>query len=227
MLPFRWIFIYFFMSFLFILYSKNDNPYKDINIYALNGYLYSKRPFTLNGNFNNLKEQNFFSIGLSIPFKTELRKIKFETELDLIQYKSSKDYFGINAFLVAKYLPSYNSNISFRLGIGFSYSNILPDVEIQNKGIYLNNNFLPIHYIYLFNLEEVPLFYNNIITERISTNNILSYWMFELDYSTKIIYPGSGIFIRLQQRSGTFGLYCRPEPVCGSGYIGAGIRFSL
>ncbi len=198
-----------------------DHFLKHASLYLINGHLYSSRPFTFNGDFNNSENVNFVSVGVAVPFRAKLQKIQFEAETDVAKFYGQKEYFEWNIFFVAKISSVYRSSIGLRFGSGFSFAEIIPPFEVKEKGGYLGKFFLDIPTLNAMYLYNKPLVYTSFQKERTVSNRMLSFWMLELDYS---IHENLGIFVRLQQRSGTLGLYCRPEPVCGSGYIGTGLR---
>jgi hypothetical protein len=218
-------------AFLFSVVLMQFNTYlfaeagflKDMNLYLIGGHLYSSRPFTFHGNFTKIENTNFVSLGASVPFYARLRNIQFEAEADFVRFYGQKEYLSLNLFFVAKFLP-FHPSLAVRVGSGFSFSEIVPPYEVREKGAYLEKLFFDaptVNALYLYNQSLV---YTNFQKERVVSNRILSFWMIELDYS---LDKKTGVFVRVQQRSGTLGLYCRPEPGCGSGYVGTGLRLGF
>ena len=167
-------------------------------------------------------------LGYNRPLYTRLRFATFETEFDFAKHSGIMNHFEAGGILIARSDKILGSNFSLAFGEGISIASENPKLENRKTGIRILGNdydFLTGAYI-LTRLNFFPLG-TEIQTDTIKSRNALNFIIFELDYQIPKLNDSLKVFMRVHHRSGIFGLYCPPDPACGSNFISYGVKLSL
>lgn len=164
---------------------------------------------------------------LNFPLGININFLKFEAEGQLTKHFGIMNHMEVNSLLVARVENLFFLPIGFAFGEGISIASKNPKLENKKKGIYFADYyFSPIQSYYLLANGFYPIG-GSIQTESIRSKPILNYLMVEFDYALKNFQYYPRVFLRIHHRSGVFGLYCPPDPACGSNYITYGIKFRI
>ncbi|WCL48405.1 hypothetical protein [Leptospira sp. GIMC2001] len=151
------------------------------------------------------RDSRLLIFGISRPLNYKLRFLDFEVEANIGKHFGLMTHMEANALYIARINQPFDLPISFAIGEGLSLASENPKLENKDKGI---------------NLDDFSLQFNSI-----ESRNLLNYLMVEFEVGR----PSSNwprAFIRIHHRSGIFGLYCKPDPACGSNFITYGFRLS-
>lgn len=205
------------IGFIFIAFSsiateekKNRYFYKpnsqwDVFLY---GGRYSETdllPIMLRGK-TDYRQSDLFVIGASKPLDYQFRFFDFEVEVNIGKHFGIMRHWEANALYIARVNNLFSLPLSFAIGEGLSLASRNPKLENIEKGLNLDN----------FTIQ----------TNSRESSALLNYLMVELEAGRKESdWPR--VFFRIHHRSGIFGLYCKPDPACGSNFVTYGIRFPL
>lgn len=143
--------------------------------------------------------------GLSLPLSHKLFFINFEAEGHIAKHTGEMNHWELNGMYMARIPNLFGLPISIAIGEGLSYATENPKMENQKKGLTKNGwNF-----------------------DRIESRQLLNYLAIELEYKLEDLPRVPRLFVRIHHRSGVFGLFCGPDPACGSNYFTYGIKFQL
>lgn len=154
----------------------------------------------------NYKKSDIFVVGIARPLDFHFRNLLIELESNIGKHFGLMNHWEWNTFFIARLQSPFGLPMSLALGDGLSIASENPKLENKNSGWDLEN----------FTYQ----------TKSISSRNILNYLMVEFELG-KPTYPFPSVFLRIHHRSGVFGLYCKPDPACGSNFITYGVRFPL
>lgn len=147
------------------------------------------------------KESYIGTIGISRPFDYRIRWFDFLWEGNVTKHFGEMNHWEVNGFYIVKIDRMYGSPFSLSLGEGLSLASENPKLENKAKGYYLDG------------LQK----------DAIESRALLNYMMVE--FSSYLPFERkTEVFIRVHHRSGIFGLYCPPDPNCGSNFISYGLR---
>ncbi|WP_322113378.1 hypothetical protein [Leptospira levettii] len=148
------------------------------------------------------KESYIGTIGVSRPLDYRIRWFDFLWEINITKHFSGMNHWETNTFYIVKINRIYDSPISLSLGEGLSLASENPKLENKAKGYYWESG-----------LQK----------DAIESRALLNYMMVEI--STYLpIERKTELFLRIHHRSGVFGLYCPPDPNCGSNFVSYGLR---
>lgn len=175
------------------------------------------------------RESYITVIGYSHPLHTNIRWITFETEAHLGIHSGAMKHVEANGFLIARTSPLFRIPFTLALGEGLSVASRNPDYENKPKGFRYGDTTIPFAEAYLIQQSnpDFPLFLASLQLDRIESRRVLNYMMVEAEYRLTAIAYSPALFMRVHHRSGVFGLYCPPDPACGSNYITYGIKWAL
>lgn len=148
------------------------------------------------------KESYIGTIGVTRPLEYRIRWFDFLWEANVTKHFGEMKHWETNAFYIVKINRIYDSPISLSLGEGLSLASENPRLENKAKGYYLETG-----------LQK----------DAIESRALLNYMMVEVS-SYLPFERKTEIFLRVHHRSGIFGLYCPPDPNCGSNFISYGFR---
>lgn len=147
------------------------------------------------------KESYIGSLGISRPFDYRIRWFDFLWEGNVTKHFGEMNHWEVNGFYIVKIDRMYGSPFSLSLGEGLSLASENPKLENKAKGYYLDG------------LQK----------DAIESRALLNYMMVE--FSSYLPFERkTEVFIRVHHRSGVFGLYCPPDPNCGSNFVSYGFR---
>lgn len=150
------------------------------------------------------KESYIGSLGVSRPLDYRIRWFDFLWEGNLTKHFGEMNHWEANGFYIVKIDRMYSSPISLSLGEGLSLASENPKLENKAKGYYLDG----------------------IQKDAIESRALLNYMMVEIS-SYLPFERKTELFLRVHHRSGIFGLYCPPDPNCGSNFVSYGLRTSF
>nr|WP_245918445.1 hypothetical protein [Leptospira ellinghausenii] len=148
------------------------------------------------------KESYIGTIGVSRPLDYRIRWFDFLWETNVTKHFGEMNHWETNAFYIVKINRIYDSPISLSLGEGMSLASENPRLENKAKGYYLETG-----------LQK----------DAIESRALLNYMMVEVS-SYLPLERKTEVFLRIHHRSGIFGLYCPPDPNCGSNFVSYGFR---
>ncbi|TGM30455.1 hypothetical protein EHQ82_01410 [Leptospira selangorensis] len=148
------------------------------------------------------RESYIGTIGVSRPLDYRIRWFDFFWETNVTKHFGEMNHGETNAFYIVKINRVFDSPISFSLGEGMSLATENPKLENKAKGFYFDSG---------------------IQRDAIQSRALLNYMMVEVS-SYLPFERKTEIFIRVHHRSGIFGLYCPPDPNCGSNFVSYGFR---
>ncbi len=154
----------------------------------------------------NYKQSYIYSASLSRPIDYKLRFLDLGFEANLTKHDGIMHHWETNFFYTAKLSEIFNLPVSFSVGEGMSIASENP--KLENKDIGIN----------FFNL--------TIQKDPIQSSSVLNFVMVEMEFG-KMSWEYPRIFMRIHHRSGVFGLYCPPDPACGSNFVSYGLRYPL
>lgn len=150
------------------------------------------------------KESYIGSLGISRPLDYRIRWFDFLWEGNVTKHFGEMNHWEVNGFYIVKIDRIYGSPISLSLGEGLSLASENPKLENKAKGYYLDG------------LQK----------DAIESRALLNYMMVE--FSSYLPFERkTELFLRVHHRSGIFGLYCPPDPNCGSNFVSYGFRTSF
>jgi hypothetical protein len=144
------------------------------------------------------------TLGFSRPLDYKIRFIDFEFEGNLTKHFGEMRHAELNLFYIAKINRIQGSPFSLSLGEGISQATENPKLENKAKGYYLDG------------------YQSKAIESRATLNYLMVEVSSYLPFERK-----TEIFLRIHHRSGIFGLYCPPDPNCGSNFVSYGFRTAL
>lgn len=148
------------------------------------------------------KESFIGTVGVTRPLDYRIRWFDFLWEANVTKHFGEMKHWETNAFYIVKINRIFDSPVSLSLGEGMSLASENPRLENKAKGYYLESG-----------LQK----------DAIESRALLNYMMVEV--STYLPFERkTEIFLRVHHRSGIFGLYCPPDPNCGSNFISYGLR---
>nr|WP_232227809.1 hypothetical protein [Leptospira wolbachii] len=150
------------------------------------------------------KESYIGSLGISRPLDYRIRWFDFLWEGNVTKHFGEMNHWELNGFYIVKIDRMYGSPISLSLGEGLSLASENPKLENKAKGYYLDG------------LQK----------DAIESRALLNYMMVEIS-SYLPFERKTELFLRVHHRSGIFGLYCPPDPNCGSNFVSYGFRTSF
>ncbi|WP_051999714.1 hypothetical protein [Leptospira vanthielii] len=150
------------------------------------------------------KESYIGSLGLTRPLDYRIRWFDFLWEGNVTKHFGEMNHWEVNGFYIVKIDRMYGSPISLSLGEGLSLASENPKLENKAKGYYLDG------------LQK----------DAIESRALLNYMMVEIS-SYLPFERKTELFLRVHHRSGIFGLYCPPDPNCGSNFVSYGFRTSF
>ncbi|WP_342353391.1 hypothetical protein [Leptospira vanthielii] len=150
------------------------------------------------------KESYIGSLGLTRPLDYRIRWFDFLWEGNVTKHFGEMNHWEVNGFYIVKIDRMYGSPISLSLGEGLSLASENPKLENKTKGYYLDG------------LQK----------DAIESRALLNYMMVEIS-SYLPFERKTELFLRVHHRSGIFGLYCPPDPNCGSNFVSYGFRTSF
>jgi hypothetical protein len=185
-------------------FYKPDSQW-DVFIY---GGRYSETdllPILLRGK-TDYRKSDILVIGASKPLDYRFRFFDFEVEANVGKHFGIMRHWEANGLYIARVNNLFSLPLSFAIGEGLSLASSNPKLENKPKGLDLENFTIQV------NSRESSV--------------LLNYLMVELEAGEKDSdWPR--VFFRIHHRSGIFGLYCKPDPACGSNFVTYGIRFPL
>ncbi|TGN17080.1 hypothetical protein [Leptospira idonii] len=143
-------------------------------------------------------------IGFSRPLDYRIRFIEFEAEGNVVKHFGSMNHWETNLFYIAKISNLGGTPFAISIGEGLSLASENPKLENTEKEIR----------------------WNGYQSKAMESRNLLNFLMVEMSYRLPMERK-TDIFLRVHHRSGIFGLYCPPDPNCGSNFISYGFRTSL
>lgn len=150
------------------------------------------------------KESYIGSLGISRPLDYRIRWFDFLWEGNVTKHFGEMNHWEMNGFYIVKINRMFDSPFSLSLGEGLSLASENPKLENKAKGYYLDG------------LQK----------DEIESRALLNYMMVE--FSSYLPFERkTELFIRVHHRSGIFGLYCPPDPNCGSNFVSYGFRTSF
>lgn len=144
------------------------------------------------------------TVGFNRPLDYKIRFIDFEVEGNVTKHFGEMRHWELNLFYIAKINRIQGSPLSLSLGEGLSQASENPRLENKAKGFYLDG------------------YQSKSIESRATLNYLMVEVSSYLPFERK-----TEIFLRIHHRSGIFGLYCPPDPNCGSNFVSYGIRTAL
>ncbi|MBM9548732.1 hypothetical protein JWG40_17025 [Leptospira sp. 201903074] len=150
------------------------------------------------------KESYIGSFGISRPLDYRIRWFDFLWEGNVTKHFGEMNHWEMNGFYIVKIDRMYGSPFSLSLGEGLSLASENPKLENKAKGYYLDG------------LQK----------DAIESRALLNYMMVEIS-SYLPFERKTELFLRVHHRSGIFGLYCPPDPNCGSNFVSYGFRTSF
>lgn len=168
-------------------------------------------------------------LGYSHPLNTNIRWIHFEAEAQLGIHSGAMKHIEANGFLIARTSPLFGQPFTLALGEGLSAASRNPDFENKSKGFRFGSTTIRLAEAYVIqqNYPDFPLWLASLQLDTIESRRILNYMMVEAQYRFTGLPHSPALFLRIHHRSGVFGLYCPPDPACGSNYISYGMKWSL
>lgn len=145
-------------------------------------------------------------VGINYPLSYKIRFLDFEVEALFVKHFGIMNHWESDILTLARISNLFYLPISFAFGEGISISSQNPALENKRKGFYFDTG--------LFQFKGIE------------SRNLLNYVMVELDYRVWDTSYNPRVFLRIHHRSGVFGLFCPPDPACGSNFISYGIKFS-
>ncbi|MCC5813398.1 MAG: hypothetical protein JJT78_01460 [Leptospira sp.] len=185
-------------------FYKNDTSW-DISFYGGKYTETDLLPIILRQN-TRYQDSNIYVFALSKELDYRFRFFNFEVEGNIAKHDGIMNHWELNALYIARINNLFTLPMSFAIGEGVSLASENPKLENKRKGFDWEN----------FTFQ----------TRTVQSRNILNFVMVELEFGKKESdWPR--IFFRVHHRSGVFGLYCPPDPACGSNFITYGIRYPL
>ncbi|EHQ07065.1 hypothetical protein Lepil_2389 [Leptonema illini DSM 21528] len=168
-------------------------------------------------------------IGYSHPLNTNIRWIDFEAEAQLGIHSGGMKHIEANGFLIARTAPLFGLPFTLAIGEGLSAASRNPDYENKPKGFRFGETTFSFAEAYLIqrNNPDFPLLLASLQLDTIESRRLLNYMMVEAQYRITDAPHSPAVFMRIHHRSGVFGLYCPPDPACGSNYISYGMKWAL
>ncbi|PJZ47036.1 hypothetical protein [Leptospira brenneri] len=150
------------------------------------------------------KKSYIGTVGISRPLDYRIRWFDFLWEGNVTKHFGEMNHWELNGFYIVKIDRMFDSPFSLSLGEGLSLASENPKLENKAKGYYLDG------------LQK----------DAIESRALLNYLMVE--FSSYLPFERkTELFLRVHHRSGIFGLYCPPDPNCGSNFISYGFRTSF
>jgi hypothetical protein len=166
--------------------------------------------------------------GLNQSLDSNIRFATFEAEGQLGIHTGMMKHFEGNGLLIARIPHFLGSSFGLALGEGFSLASQNPQLENKAKGMRIGNSTLnPLETFLFLTHTNYPLALADIQFDPQSSRQFLNYMMFEAEYRIQNDEWSPGVFLRIHHRSGVFGLYCPPDPACGSNYVTYGVKWRL
>lgn len=185
-------------------FTKQDVGW-DLSLYAGQYTETDLLPILFQGDIR-WKNSQILVVGLSKPLDFRFRMFRFEVEGNIGKHFGLMNHWEANGLYIARIPNLFSLPFSFAIGNGLSLASQNPRLENKPTGFHWD----PFHYQH--NAQE--------------SRNILNYLMVELEWGRRDSEIPR-IFIRIHHRSGIFGLYCKPDPACGSNFITIGARTAL
>ncbi len=174
------------------------------------------------------KDSNIAVFGASVPLETNIRFINFEAELNVGKHWGLMNHYETNGLVMARIPNLFGIPLSFAMGEGLSLASENPKLENQKKGFFFNDIYTDYFTGSLLLANQPDLFLiTKIQNDTIESRNLLNFISMELDYGFPKWESFPRIFMRIHHRSGVFGLYCPPDPACGSNFVTYGFKFHL
>ena len=168
-------------------------------------------------------------LGYSYPLGTNIRWVNFEVEGQVGFHSGAMKHVEVNGFLTARTPPLFGLPFTLALGDGLSLASRNPDFENKAKGFYLDPIYLSFSDVYMVQMQnpDFPIYWFSMQLDKIESRHLLNYMMVEAEWRFVSVPFQPAVFMRVHHRSGVFGLYCPPDPACGSNYISYGVKFAL
>lgn len=165
--------------------------------------------------------------GWNQPLNTHLRSLAFEAEGQVGLHGGIMKHSEANGLLVAR-LPFGEAPFSLALGEGISVASANPALENKQKGLVIGDTSFNLYEsYYLVQQPNFPLYLAAIQANPQESRPILNYLMVEAEMRFSASAWSPGVFMRVHHRSGVFGLYCPPDPACGSNFVTYGVKLRL
>ncbi|MCB1157738.1 MAG: hypothetical protein H7A25_16210 [Leptospiraceae bacterium] len=176
----------------------------------------------------NYKASRISVLGLNYGLSSNIRFFDFEAEGQLVKHSGLMNHLEMNVFLLARWSNLFRLPVSIAFGEGISLASKNPLLENKKKGIYIYGNYFDWYEASFISHQFGSLPFNTEFQlDSIRSSQVLNYLMVELDFAFEFLEYYPRIFMRIHHRSGVFGLYCKPDPACGSNFISYGVKFRL
>jgi hypothetical protein len=152
------------------------------------------------------KESYIGVVGVNSPLNYKIRFIEFEAEGLLTKHFGKMNHWEIDTLLIARVNHLFYLPMSFAFGEGVSLVSQNPSMENKPKGIEWRSGLIQF--------------------DEIRSRNFLNYLMVEMDYRVVDTPSNPRVLLRIHHRSGIFGVFCPPNPACGSNFVSYGIKFA-
>lgn len=206
---------------------SSDKKYRDVLFYGGKFTDTDLLPIVLRAK-TDYKASYIGAAGIIQPSNYRLGIFNFETEVHSVKHFGKMNHFEINAFYVARIQSILGFPMSIAIGEGLSLASENPKLENKKKGIYFGNEQTDFYTGTLAISKTIWIpEYTRIQKDSIQSRNILNYVMIELDYGFPSLEYFPRVFIRIHHRSGVFGLYCPPDPACGSNFVSYGLKLRI
>lgn len=166
-------------------------------------------------------------LGWNQPLGTHLRSLEFEAEGQVGLHSGAMRHREANGLLVAR-LPVAGGPVSLALGEGVSVASANPSLENREKGMRIGENSFDVYESYaLMQQPGFPWALATVQANSTESRPVLNYIMVEAELRLNSAAWSPGFFMRVHHRSGVFGLYCPPDPACGSNFVTYGVKLRL
>ncbi|MEM7184221.1 MAG: hypothetical protein AAF518_25200 [Spirochaetota bacterium] len=171
------------------------------------------------------RKSDIATLGVTYPITSRIRMIRFEGEGNVVKHFGLMSHIEANVSLNARISNLFWLPLSLAFGEGMSLASQNPSLENKGKGVYYAGNYFdPATSLVVFgNLGYLPIG-SSLQIDSIKSSALLNFVMVELEYSFPQWEYQPGVFMRIHHRSGVFGLYCQPDPACGSNFVSYGLR---
>ncbi len=204
----KYIILLFCISFFSIWGSENLNNNHKTSILLYGGIFVNSDllPISLQGDIA-YKKSFISAIGINKETGWNYKSVRFEYEGILAKHSGMMKHGEINGALIGRVPNLLGLPMSFGFGEGLSWASQNPLLENLNKGLDLSRN--------------------TISDYDIESRRLLNFLIIEMDYGIPSIARNPRVFVRIHHRSGIWGVFCPPDPPCGSNFLTYGVKINI